>query len=141
MSDLRFNSPIRNSAGKSSGISATIFLILFATPFAGFGLVALVLGVKKVIAGQTKDGLMLCLFGLIFSTVGFGLMFGAIWGRKKSKQTAEVQARFPDKPWMARAGLGGGKNQIHLHRASRLLFALVVSRAGHVRARCPRHPG
>ena len=85
MSNPPVDSENRNPSGKSSGISATIFLILFATPFAGFGLFALVQGVRKLIAGQTKDGLMLCLFGLIFSAVGFGLMFGAVWGRKKSR--------------------------------------------------------
>jgi hypothetical protein len=109
MSNPPVDSENRNPSGKSSGISATIFLILFATPFAGFGLFALVQGVRKLIAGQTKDGLMLCLFGLIFSAVGFGLMFGAVWGRKKSKQTAELQARFPDKPWLARADWAAGK--------------------------------
>ena len=52
---------------------------------------------------------MLCLFGLIFSAVGFGLMFGAVWGWKKSKQTAELQARNPDKPWLARPDWAAGK--------------------------------
>jgi hypothetical protein len=109
MSDLEVAVGKSNSSGKSGGIGGTIFLILFATPFAGFGLVAVVQGVKKLIAGQIKDGLMLCLFGLIFSTVGFGLMFGAVWSRKKSKQTADLQTRFADKPWMLRADWAAGK--------------------------------
>jgi hypothetical protein len=109
MSDPQFNPASRNSSGKPGGIAAIIFVVLFATPFAGFGLFALVQGIEKIIAGETKDGLMLCLFGLIFSAVGFGLMFGAIWGRKKSQQAAELQARFADKPWQARADWAAGK--------------------------------
>jgi hypothetical protein len=42
MNDLEFNSSRPNSSGNSSGIGAMIFLILFATPFAGFGLIAFV---------------------------------------------------------------------------------------------------
>jgi hypothetical protein len=109
MSDPQFNPTVRNSPRKSSGIGAMVFMILFATPFAGFGLVALFQGIKKTIAEETGNGLMLSLFGLIFSTIGFGLMFGAVWGRKKTLQADELQARFPDKPWLARADWAAGK--------------------------------
>jgi hypothetical protein len=109
MTSPQFNPTIRNSSGKSSGIGAVVFLILFATPFAGCGLVALFQGVKKTIAGETENGLMLSLFGLIFSTVGFGLMFEAVWGRKKLQQADELQSRFADKPWQARADWAAGK--------------------------------
>ena len=110
MSDPQSDSTNRDSTVKAGGgIGGTIFLILFSTPFAGAGLFAFVQGIKKLIAGQTKDGLMLCLFGLVFSAVGFGLMFGAVWGRKKLKQTAELQARNPDKPWLLRPDGAAGK--------------------------------
>jgi hypothetical protein len=106
-----FNVEMQNSGspGKSGGIGGMIFLILFATPFAGFGLLAVVQGIKKLIAGETKDGLMLCLFGLIFSGVGFGLMLGAVRARKKAKQTAELQARFADQPWRLRPDWAAGR--------------------------------
>lgn len=97
------------AAGGTGGIGATIFLILFATPFAGFGLLALVQGIRKISTGNMKDGPMLCLFGLVFSGVGFGLMTLAIWMRKKSKRTAALQARFPDQPWMLRPDWADGK--------------------------------
>jgi len=109
MSDFHIDSRKPDSSGKSSGIGGTIFLILFATPFAGFGVLALVQGVRKWLAGNTKDGPLLCLFGLIFSLVGFGLMFGAIWGRKKLKQKSELEARFAGKPWMTRPDWADGK--------------------------------
>ena len=99
----------RNVSGKSTGIAAVAFLFLFGLPFAGFGVFAAVAGVKKLIAGDIKDGLMLTLFGSLFSLVGFGLMFAAVWGRKKSKQEAEAKARFADKPWLARPDWAAGK--------------------------------
>ncbi|HSY18573.1 MAG TPA: hypothetical protein VK815_09580 [Candidatus Acidoferrales bacterium] len=103
MNDSPFNlPPDKSQPAKSDGLGATVFLVLFATPFAGFGLLAAVQGIRKLIAGNTYDGSMLCLFGFIFSLVGFGLMFGAIWGRKKLKQTAGLRVRFADKLWMLR---------------------------------------
>jgi hypothetical protein len=109
MGNLQFDFGNRRPSGKAGELFATIFLILFATPFAGFGLVALIQGVKKLIAGDAQNGLMLCLFGLVFSGVGFGLMFGAVRARKKSKQTAELQANCADKPWLARPDWAAGR--------------------------------
>src|SRR5580698_9698386 len=111
MSDLQFDADNRNAAAKPSGLAGTIVLVLFGTPFAGFGLLALVQGIKKLNAGDARNGVPLCLFGLIFSTIGFGLMFAGVWSRKKAKQTAELAARFPDKPWMMRADWASGKIQ------------------------------
>jgi hypothetical protein len=109
MNDLEFNSGRSNSSGNSSGIGAMIFLILFATPFAGFGLVAFIKGAGYLIAGDFRNGIPLSIFGLIFSTIGFGLMAGAVIGRKKLKQKAELQARYPGKPWMTRPDWAAGK--------------------------------
>lgn len=109
MSELEFNSRRSNSSANSSGTGAMIFLILFATPFAGAGLFTLVSGLKKLIGGDIKTGIPLCIFGLIFSTVGFGLMIGTVIGRKKMKRAAELQARYPDKPWMTRPDWAAGK--------------------------------
>ena len=109
MSGLQIDLGNRNSSGKPGGTSSAIFLILFATPFAGFGVLAAVEGIRKTLAGNTHDGLMLCLFGLVFSGIGFGLMFVSVWARKKAKQTADLQARFADTPWMVRPDWADGK--------------------------------
>lgn len=98
-----------DSSGNSSGAGAMVFLFLFATPFAGFGLVALIKGATYLMAGDVRNGIPLSIFGLIFSAVGFGLMAGAVIGRKKLKQKAELQARYPGKPWMTRADWAEGK--------------------------------
>lgn len=51
---------------KSGGVGATIFLILFSLPFAGFGIFAFVQGVKKLSAGDARNGFALCGFGSVF---------------------------------------------------------------------------
>ena len=109
MNDLEFDSGRSNSSGKSSGIGAMIVLTLFATPFAGFGLFAIIKGATCLMAGDTRNGIPLCIFGLIFSTVGFGLMAGAVFGRKKFKQKEQLQARYAGKPWMTRPDWAEGK--------------------------------
>ena len=124
MNELEFNSVRSNSARKSSGIGATIFFILFASPFAGFGVFAFILGVKKIIAGKAGDGVPLCIFGLVFSSVGFVIMFAAIWALKKSRQTDDLRARFPDKPWMCRADWADGK--IKSSRVGQAVLYLIM---------------
>ncbi len=109
MNELEFSSVRSNSSKNSNGIGATIVLVLFGTPFAGFGLFALVTGIRKFIAGDTRNGLVLCIFGFIFSSIGSAIMLGSIWALKKSRQTAELQSRFADKPWMSRADWAAGK--------------------------------
>jgi len=109
MNNLEFNSDRPKFSNKSSGTGAMIFLILFATPFAGFGLVALIKGATLFIGGDTRNGIPLSIFGLIFSAVGFGLMAVAVIGRKKMRQKAELQSRYPDQPWMTRPDWAAGK--------------------------------
>ena len=130
MSDPQSDSTNRNSSIKPGGLGGIIFLILFATPFAGVGLFLFFQGIKTLIAGQTKDGLMHCLMGLIFSTVGFGLMFGAVWGRKKSKQTAELQERNPDKPWLFRADWAAGKVKSSAMTQAKLFLIMALAFCG-----------
>lgn len=107
-----------------------IFLILFATPFAGFGMVAFIKGVSFLTAGDTRNGIPLCLFGLVFSLVGFGLMAGAVIGRKKLKQKAALQARFPDKPWMMRPDWAEGKIKSSAMGQSYVYLIMGVAFAG-----------
>src|ERR1700722_6806281 len=109
MNDLEFNSGRSNSTGNSFGTGAMIFFILFGTPFAGFWLVALIKGATYLLAGDARNGIPLGIFGLIFSTVGFGLMAGAGFGRTKIKQQSELQSRFPGNPWMTLPDWANGK--------------------------------
>ena len=109
MNDFHLEIGRPRASVKPGGIGAMIFLCLFALPFAGFGLAAFVQGVKKIVTGDYENGAMLGLFGFIFLSVGLGLMAAAIFGRKKLNQTAALQARFADRPWMVRPDWAEGK--------------------------------
>ncbi len=109
MNDAQIDFKRPSASGTAAGPGAAIFIFLFGLPFAGFGVAALVLGISKLVSGSYKDGSMITLFGVIFSSVGFLIMFAAIWGRKKQKQQAVANVRFPDQPWMARPDWAAGK--------------------------------
>jgi hypothetical protein len=57
-------------------------LALFGLPFAGFGVFALVMSVREAQVNKLKQAGMLAIFGLVFSSVGFGLITAAIYGRR-----------------------------------------------------------
>jgi len=107
--EIQFNAGDRKPPDKPVGIGPVILLCLFALPFAAFGTFAFLAGIKKWITGDTMDGAMLALFGLIFGLVGYGLMFLAVRGRKKSKEAAAMAARHPDEPWKLRPDWAAGR--------------------------------
>ena len=90
-------SPAKPPRGGS--IAGTIFLCLFSVPFAGFGTFALYKSIRFFLTpGKVRDGLMLGLFALTFSTIGYGLLFGAIAGYRAERRKAERRAARPDEP-------------------------------------------
>lgn len=94
---------------KGSSNSGVGCLILFALPFAGFGLLGLFQGVKHLLAGNTKDGLPLCLIGTVFSLVGFGLIAGGYYGLRKERGKDKRKTDFPNEPWRWREDWAQGR--------------------------------
>jgi hypothetical protein len=84
-------------------------LALFALPFAGFGIGAMVAAVSKFRAEHTRDALMLGMFGLVFSSVGFGLIAFSIFSGKQSKKLKARQALYPNSPWLWREDWASGQ--------------------------------
>jgi hypothetical protein len=125
MNDAQIDFRRPSASGTAAGPGAAIFIFLFGLPFAGFGVAALVLGISKLVSGSYKDGSMITLFGVIFSSVGFLIMFAAIWGRKKQKQEAAINTRFPGQPWMVRSDWAAGK--IKATSVSPIFFYLLWS--------------
>jgi hypothetical protein len=92
--------------GGKTGIGC---LVLFGLPFAGFGVFAVVMAVRKAAAGQGREAAMLGLFALVFCGVGFGLMIGSFFGAQKLKQAHALEQQFPDEPWRWREDWAGGR--------------------------------
>ena len=79
-------------------------LILFALPFAGIGTFALVGFVRGVTRGvPPADVATQGIVGLVFALVGYGLIVGALIGRKRMQREEERRAGYPGQPWMWRA--------------------------------------
>ena len=88
------------------------FLCLFALPFAGFGLFAVVKAFEQMGNDSGKSPWwMLLLFGLVFSTVGFGLMFAAVFGGRFLKRQQRAQSEHPAEPWLWREDWAQGRIQ------------------------------
>ncbi len=98
-----------NPPPKSGGTPGAGCLALFGLPFAGFGVFALVQFVREAQAGKLQQAAMLAIFGLVFSSVGFGLMAGAVYARRRLKQDAAKRARNLDQPWLWRDDWAAGE--------------------------------
>jgi hypothetical protein len=88
---------------------ASIFLGLFALPFCGFGIVAVVTGIRHFLDGEPIQSWALALFGLVFSAIGFALLAAAILGPRKVRQANLRQQANPDQPWLWRDDWAQGR--------------------------------
>ncbi len=85
---------------------------LFGLPFAGFGLFALSQAIKQIGAPSGSQSIWLPLmFGVIFSGVGFGLIFLALAGSKRYARQQQVEADHPTEPWLWRDDWAAGRVQ------------------------------
>lgn len=118
-----------NSVAVSNNRAATlgvVLICLFALPFAGFGLFAFSQAIKQMGAppgGQSFWYPMM--FGIIFSGVGFGLLFLVFTGRKRYARQQQLQAEHPTEPWLWRADWASGrvKSRTQVSMVSSWVFA------------------
>ena len=111
MAGFTFQLGSGKSGSKAGSFASRLFLCLFATPFAAFGLFAIWGGIQKLQAGS-QDGIFIGLFGLVFAGMGFGLMYAAITAAPRQAAVEEKYRAQTDggtKPWLARADWAAGK--------------------------------
>ena len=97
---------------KSSKIGFVV-VFLFAVPFAFGGLFALVMA-WKIATGVTPSNAPVwvpIILGLVFSGVGFGLMYAGFAGGKLNSSQMRLQAEHPAEPWLWRADWAQGRVQ------------------------------
>src|SRR5687768_2026010 len=92
-------SPTPNNIPAKLGVGC---LVLFALPFAGFGLLASAIAIKELYSGKWQSGLAMLIFGVVFSSVGFGLMIFGVRGGKKAAQQKAIEVNHPNEPWLWR---------------------------------------
>lgn len=87
-----------------------VFLCLFALPFAGIGLFALTTALHQMVTGTGDSSVwLLLILGLVFSGIGFGLLFVSIYGSKFLKRQQRAQAEHPAEPWLWREDWAQGR--------------------------------
>jgi hypothetical protein len=89
-----------------------VLICLFGLPFAGFGLFALSQAVKLMGAPPGSPSFWYpMMFGVIFSGIGFGLMYLALTGSKRYDRQRRLQDEHPTEPWLWRADWAAGRVQ------------------------------
>lgn len=85
-------------------------LCLFALPFALGGLLAIsqAIGITHADKGKMPFWLLLP-FGLVFSGVGFGLIYAALYGGRYAQRQQRLQAEHPAEPWLWRTDWAQGR--------------------------------
>ena len=114
--DMNAARPTLGGVG-GGGTAGTVFLLLFALPFLGFGLFAIVWGLAEWRTGDAREAGMLLLFGALFVCVGLGIAVLARRGRRLARQLEERKARHPDEPWLWNEAWSQGRLR-HSARAS-----------------------
>ena len=77
-------------------------LTLFGLPFAVAGISVFVQGLRKSPGGFSRDTIMMLMAGLLFSSVGLGIIVFSLYVRRAMKQTSARQQLHPAEPWLWR---------------------------------------
>lgn len=84
-------------------------LYLFAAPFCAFGLYALSMALRSLVAGDLAGAAYAGAFGVGFSGVGFGLVYLLRHGARVVQAQERMRADNPDRPWLWREDWAAGR--------------------------------
>jgi hypothetical protein len=106
-----------------------VLLSLFGLPFALFGLFALSQAFKIATGESTTANSPLApplIFGVVFTGIGFGLIFLAFFGAKRAQRQNRLQVENPAEPWLWREDWAQGriKSQTKTNAIASWLFAI-----------------
>ncbi len=89
---------------------AALVLCVFALPFVFGGLFSISQAIRMAHADPGKTPFWFpLLFGLVFSGVGFGLIFAVLYGGKYAQRQQRLQVEHPAEPWLWRADWAQGR--------------------------------
>ena len=84
-----------------------ILLVLFALPFLGFGMIAVLSGLRNLSAGGPLSPMVIP--AAVFSLIGFSLIAAVLYASKKAKATENMRAEHPEQPWLWREDWSRGR--------------------------------
>ncbi len=99
-------------ADKSVGVSPQLLvgcLYLFAAPFCAFGLYALAMALRSLLAADIAGAAYAGVFGVSFSGAGFGLVYALRRGMRAVRVQERMRAENPDRPWLWREDWAAGR--------------------------------
>jgi hypothetical protein len=130
-----FNYELGNS-GKNSKVATWvggIVAFLFATPFTAFGIFAFFDAWKNFHSATPNlkhNPIITFVFGLIFSAIGFGIMYAALTAGRRQRQAEEKWNTKTDggkKIWLARDDWATGKIKSSATAQSRIIFIFALA--------------
>jgi hypothetical protein len=105
---------------------ATGCLYLFALPFVGFGMFALIGSIKYLLADNLAMTAYAGMFALVFGGVGFGLVYLVRRGAQLTKARDRLRAANPDQPWLWREDWVAGRIPASIGNSAVVLCGCAV---------------
>jgi hypothetical protein len=101
-------------------------LYLFAMPFCGFGLFALMESIRYLLAGNLPQAAYGGIFGIAFCGVGFGLIYSVRLGTRSVAARDRLRAANPDRPWLWREDWTAGNIPTSTGNSASMLVGFAV---------------
>ena len=101
-------------------------LMLFGAPFAAGGIMALIGGIRLALSGKLIDAALPGIMGLVFTTVGIGVIAAGYLGRKAAAARDARMAASPDAPWLWREDWANRRIEDRNRSASNGLWAFAL---------------
>lgn len=121
------------SGAKVDFWASRIFTFIFGIPFAASGLFVIWMTQEKFQQGKIWEALPGCLFGLVFVTVGSGMMYAAITAARRKKAAAEkwqAQTDGGKKAWLARPDWAAGRIKSSADAQTKIMAIMALAFCG-----------
>jgi hypothetical protein len=99
---------------------------LFALPFVGFGLFALMGSIQYLLAGNLSMTAYAAMFAVVFGGVGFGLIYGLRRGAQLVQARDRLRGANPDQPWLWREDWVAGRIPASIGNSALVLGVCAV---------------
>ena len=116
---------VPNAGGVKPKLAAGC-LYLFAAPFCGFGLFALMESIRYLLAGNLPQAAYGGIFGIAFCGVGFGLIYLVRLGTRTVAARDRLRAANPDRPWLWREDWTAGNIPASTGNSAAMLVVFAV---------------
>ena len=119
MMERQSHDVIRTAGARPQLVTGCLYL--FALPFGGFGLFALMWSIRYLLAGNLSMTAFTAMFALVFGGVGFGLIYAFRRGAQLQQARDRLRAANSDHPWLWREDWVAGRIPASIGNSARML--------------------